>query len=421
MVSESIIHHLENLFKEHGSDCWWNFTTEELLPKELKHLAASLTKESDTIDVWFDSGCSPLLNSDCQGSFVCEGNDQYRGWFQSSLIVGVAVHGAAPYLEIASHGMILDDQGRKMSKSVGNVVDPMKIIELYGVEVLRGWVAMNNYENDVSLGPAQLQSAQDAVTKIRNCLRFMMGNIQDFKLQPLFACFAIDSYFLTIAEQCENLFRQFMSQRNLQKAFSLLLSFCSRDLSSFYFHISKDRLYADPLESPYRQSCVQTLHKILLMLIRCTYAILPFTATQVSDSMKISILEAIGSYQQRTAEYSLSGFFKSLRMLRDETLASVICALVQDKKLSETQQLCAYLKQSIPFEVTNREVSDLLQVSSIVRSNYSTPLYEDNKIALFRSQKHKCPRCWMWATTTEGTLCERCDPTEALFTGDLKV
>ena len=269
MTKETVLH-IENIFREKGSDAWWDMSVEDLLPESLKEKADEYTKGTDTMDVWFDSGTSwaGVLSerSELQypADIYLEGSDQHRGWFQSSLLTSVASKGIAPYKKVLTHGFVLDEKGYKMSKSVGNVMDPMKIIAgggnqklepAYGADTLRLWISGVDYSGDVCVGDNIIKQASESYRKLRNTLRYLLGSLADF--EPSLSSFikegegeldvtklaSIDRYILhrlaVTKEEVENAY----NEHQFYKANQALISFASSDLSSFYLDMAKDRLY----------------------------------------------------------------------------------------------------------------------------------------------------------------------------------
>ncbi|NET89923.1 MAG: isoleucine--tRNA ligase [Kamptonema sp. SIO1D9] len=282
LLNEATIAHIQAIFAEKGSDAWWELSVEELLPESYRNNGKQYRKGTDTMDVWFDSGSSWAAvaqgrdNLKYPVDIYLEGSDQHRGWFQSSLLTSVATNNIAPYQTVLTHGFILDEKGRKMSKSLGNTVDPLTVIEggknqkqepSYGADVLRLWVSSVDYSSDVPLGQNILKQLSDVYRKIRNTSRFLIGNLHDFDPAkdaiPYEDLPDLDKYmlhrmtevFADVTEAFENyqFFRFFQTVQN----------FCVVDLSNFYLDIAKDRLYISDLNSPRRRSC-QTVMAIAL-------------------------------------------------------------------------------------------------------------------------------------------------------------
>ncbi|MEN9258157.1 MAG: isoleucine--tRNA ligase [Gloeomargarita sp. SRBZ-1_bins_9] len=281
LLNGETIAHVRDLIRQHGSDIWWTAPVEELLPPAYRHNGRTYRKGTDTMDVWFDSGSSWAAVLQARGladqaDLYLEGSDQHRGWFQSSLLTSVAVRGKAPYKQVLTHGFVLDEQGRKMSKSLGNVVDPLVVINggknpqtepAYGADVLRLWVASVNYADDVPLGRTILNQMADIYRKIRNTARFLLGNLYDFDPRTEAMAYgelpALDRYLLhRLAEVVETVTQAF-AQYEFYRFFQTIQNFCVVDLSSFYLDIAKDRLYISTPKGYRRRSC-QTVLAITL-------------------------------------------------------------------------------------------------------------------------------------------------------------
>ncbi|MCZ8160511.1 MAG: isoleucine--tRNA ligase, partial [Microcystis sp. LE19-196.1B] len=282
LLTEETINHVQAIFAVKGSNAWWELSVEELLPLSYRDNGRSYRKGMDTMDVWFDSGSSwnAVANARPELSYPAdmylEGSDQHRGWFQSSLLTSVAANGIAPYKTVLTHGFVLDEQGRKMSKSLGNVIDPNVIINggkdqkkepAYGVDVIRLWVSSVDYTNDVNIGQNILKQLVDIRNKIRNTARFLLGSLNDF--DPVKDAVAyedlpeIDRYMLhRISEVFTEVTAAFESFQFF-RFFQTVQNFCVVDLSNFYIDIAKDRLYISDPNSFRRRSC-QTVYAIAL-------------------------------------------------------------------------------------------------------------------------------------------------------------
>ncbi|KAJ1961036.1 isoleucine-tRNA ligase [Dispira parvispora] len=470
--SESIEHIIQTL-KEHGTDAWWSLPAEMFLPLGMRDNGKSYRKGSDTMDVWFDSGTSWTLLESLRGTphgvaphgyladVYLEGSDQHRGWFQSSLLTSVAVHGKSPFRKLITHGFTLDEAGRKMSKSVGNVVDPNVVVNggknlqkqpAYGVDVLRLWVASTEYTKDMVIGDHMLAQISDTLRKFRNTARFMLGNL-DSQLPRLLKEYEIvspvDRYALyelsRFIERATAAYDEFA----FNKVFQELTHFTNAFLSSFYFDVTKDRLYADAPTSPRRISTVLTLHHILQGY------------TQVMAPLVIHLAEDIYQHHARLlGETSLSTFcrswpeiqtqwamdpsdeqqWRSLLQVRDQ----VMLVLEQARKLKTIGRsldadvvLCVTglpIMEPLPRELLGLGLESLAEVfivsdvtlvsdtghwqtlscSALAISNPFPIALSDNQdlkvqVAVHRAKAHKCPRCWRMCSPTSDKLCTRCE------------
>lgn len=299
LINEETINHIKSIIMQKGSDAWWYMTIEELLPDKYRDKATEFEKGTDTMDVWFDSGSSwaAVLEKrnglSYPADLYLEGTDQHRGWFQSSLLTSVATKGKAPYAGVITHGFVLDEKGLKMSKSLGNVVDPRIVIEggknqqeapPYGADVLRLWVSSVDYTTDVTIGPEILRQMSDIYRKLRGTLRFLLGNLHDWKADytvPYDELPRIDQHALFQLGNIVKSIEESYDSYQFFKIFQTIQRFVIVDLSNFYFDVAKDRLYVGGSASFTRRSCQTVLAEHLLSLVRVIAPILPHLAEDV--------------------------------------------------------------------------------------------------------------------------------------------
>ncbi len=300
LLTEESINHVQNIFREHGSDAWYSMSVEELLPESHRHNGRTYNKGMDTMDVWFDSGSSWAAVAQQRDNLVypvdmyLEGSDQHRGWFQSSLLTSVANNGIAPFKTVLTHGFVLDEKGRKMSKSLGNIVDAMVVMDggknqqkdpAYGADVVRLWVSSVDYTTDVLIGPNILKQLSDAARKIRNTARFLLGNIHDFDpakdAVPYAELAELDRYMLHRMSVVLSEITEAFDRYQFSKFFQIVQNFCIVDLSNFYLDIAKDRLYISSPNSFRRRSCQTVLAIILENLTRAIAPVLCHMAEDI--------------------------------------------------------------------------------------------------------------------------------------------
>ena len=300
LLTEETIAHVQAIVAEKGSDAWWELPVEELLPEQYRNNGRSYRKGTDTMDVWFDSGSSwaavleqrPELRY--PADMYLEGSDQHRGWFQSSLLTSVATHGCAPYKTVLTHGFTLDEQGRKMSKSLGNVIDPAIVIEggknqkeepPYGADVLRLWVSSVDYSSDVPISKNILKQLSDVYRKIRNTARFLLGNLHDFDPNrdsvPYEDLPELDRYMLHRMTEVFTEVTEAMSSFQFFRFFQTVQNFCVVDLSNFYLDVAKDRLYISAPDAFRRRSCQTVLSVALENLARAIAPVLCHMAEDI--------------------------------------------------------------------------------------------------------------------------------------------
>lgn len=447
LLNEETIGYIQSIFREHGSDAWWELSVGELLPDKYKKESSRYRKGTDTMDVWFDSGSSwaavakqrPELNY--PADLYLEGSDQHRGWFQSSLLTSVAVNDQAPYRTVLTHGFVLDEKGQKMSKSLGNIIDPMLIINggkdkkqepAYGADVLRLWVSSVDYNSDVPIGKTILSQMADVSRKIRNTARFLLSNLFDFdpslhlvKYEDLEE---IDRYFLhvirSVAEEITNAYDSFQFYR----FFQTMQNFCTVELSNFYLDVAKDRLYIRSANSPLRRSCQTVLHYCLELITKAIAPVLCHTAEDIWRYYP---------YEVKTKSVFQSGWFdfpaswqnkqlknrwEQLRHVRDEvnrvletarhektigaSLEAKVMLQVKDEQLKE---LLSSMKDELRYLFITSQVyivETLPEVASRLDS-------EQLSIGVDRAEGEKCARCWNYSVqvgsfAAHPTICERC-------------
>jgi isoleucyl-tRNA synthetase len=270
-----------------GIQAWWDFSAEELLGDE----AADYEKVTDTLDVWFDSGVTHSFVVDrrddipASADLYLEGSDQHRGWFMSSLMSSVAMHGHAPYKQVLTHGFTVDQHGRKMSKSVGNVVAPQEVFNKYGADILRLWVASTDYRSEIAVSDEILKRSADAYRRIRNTARFLLANLSGFN--PATDCVApedmvaLDSWAMAKAQTTQNEIIAAYEKYDLLVVTQKLMQFCSIDMGSLYLDIIKDRQYTAKADGLARRSCQTALYHIVQAMVRWMAPITSFTAQEI--------------------------------------------------------------------------------------------------------------------------------------------
>src|SRR5699024_1920626 len=294
IITDETVEHVSKLFAEHGSNVWFEREAKDLLPEGFtsEHSPnGKFTKETDIMDVWFDSGSSHeavLMGREDHrrpADVYLEGSDQYRGWFNSSISTAVAVTGKAPFKTIVSHGFTLDGNGRKMSKSLGNVMDPLKIQKQLGIDILRLWVSSVDYQADVRIPQEILKQISEAYRKIRNTVRFMLGNLADF--DPAKDAVSesemeeVDRYML---HRLQNLVKNVRDNYDIYEyspVYSQIHNFCAVDLSSFYLDFAKDILYIEAADNHHRRSIQTAYYEIVTTLVKLLTPIIPHTTDEM--------------------------------------------------------------------------------------------------------------------------------------------
>ncbi|XP_068194283.1 isoleucine--tRNA ligase, mitochondrial isoform X2 [Antennarius striatus] len=461
LINKYTVSHIAKLFREQGSDCWWGLPLEALLPAEVlkKSKAGPLSdyvRGEDVLDIWFDSGASwaaVLEESDSRADAYVEGKDQIGGWFQSSLLTSVAVRNKAPYKSLVVHGFVVSEKGEKMSKSVGNVVDPDVVINggkdaampPYGADVLRWWVAESNVFSEIPIGPGALSSAKDSVSKLRNTLRFLLGNLQGFdpRVQAVDPkeMHYIDQYMLHLLRDFSMKVTDAYSEFDAGRALRVLQAFISRDLSSFYFSIVKDRLYCDPEDSLGRRSCQTVLEELLDGVTRSVAPILPHLAEEVylhaPGHDKGETLFRSG-WIKSSSEWRRPGLVEAVEgacAIRDSFLSAIPGknAAQYDLTIAIQPSLLFELMESFQEEPTSTS-SQLAELMMVGRVSLTTELPRDlppdalichgtflidleggviredspYTIAAVPASGARCPRCRRYTAESADCLCPRC-------------
>ncbi len=441
---------IASLVERNGTDMWFVKRAEEFLPSGYKCGKCGGTvfeKETDILDVWFDSGVShaAVLESDKRLSWPAdiylEGSDQHRGWFQSSLIASVGTRGRAPYETVLTHGFVVDGSGKKMSKSLGNVIAPQEIIKAYGAEILRMWVSAEDYKDDMRISKEILNRLTEAYRKIRNTCRFLMGNVYDFdgedysdRLQEIdrWAMQRLQSLIARVTKAYENF--------DFHEVFHAIHNFCVVDMSSIYLDILKDRLYTAKADSVERRASQWVLARILHSLTKLMAPVLSFTAEevwgyirdakgknqQVEDEKARSgesvFLSKFPEVDERFVDAELEKRWKDLLQLRDEVnkaleikrgekfIGNSLEARVTLHLPEKLKTLCGGYRDFLPsfFLVSEVKISE-----EQISSPYDSGEVKGLQVLVERAAGHKCQRCWNWSVKVgtfadEPELCDRC-------------
>ena len=439
IIDKDVFDHIEKLIRENGSNIWYKLSEKELLPEGYTNSHSPngiFRKEKDIMDVWFDSGSSwnGVLNErglKYPADLYLEGSDQYRGWFNSSLILSLAVNGKAPYKNVVSHGFVMDEHWEKMSKSKGNGIDPLKIINIYGSDVCRLWASLVDYQQDARISESIVKTISEQYRKIRNTLRFLLGNLNNgsvndsFKEEDKVDTFEkIDLYVLARLEEVKNKVIDNMDSFNFINAISEILKFVSDDLSSFYFEITKDILYCENKTSLRRRQVQTVLNEVLFTLMRLLNPILPFTMDEVNSNYPLRSKDNVQYYRYPTKSdiYSkdLLDEYSLIKTLRNDVLK----ALEEKRALGEIK---SSLLASVDLEIKDEKIKAIIDTYPHVEVErlfiVSKVVLKDNvegfkgEVSNSLVSKHtgvRCDRCWNYKDEdeiiTEGEvhLCPRC-------------
>ena len=434
LTDHKILSAVVSLFKEHSADIWFEKTAAELLPAGTackKCGAEEFTKENDILDVWFDSGSSHLATlNEANGlpwpsDMYMEGGDQYRGWFQSSLLIGVGLKNASPYRGSATNGWALDGDGRAMHKSLGNVIPPEDVIKEYGADLLRLWVGSVDFTEDVRLSPTILTRLSESYRKLRNTFRYALGNIHDFDPTQHAVSgeklLEIDQWILVRAEDLAAKSRLWYDDLDFHKVYRAVSDFATVDLSSVYFDVLKDRLYTAGTNSLARRSAQTALYRLLLALVRIFAPILSFTTEEVWQNLGLpgSIHTA---YFPEAAELT-AGIGADVRQrlqnwprlieVREQVMKSLETAR-QEKVIGAPLEAQVHLAADAElYPLLTRYAKDLpglFIVSQVTVANHNP---SGVAIRIDRADGTKCERCWKYTAdvgfdSTLPTVCAPC-------------
>lgn len=448
IVNEETINSVKKLFLEKGSDSWFALSAQEILPEDYQcpHCQGKdFEKEKDIMDVWFDSGCSHaavLKKRDelhWPAELYLEGTDQHRGWFQTSLLTSVAAFGKAPYKTVLTHGFIVDEKGRKMSKSVGNVIAPQEIIEKYGADILRLWVASSDYRTDIRISSKILDQLVEIYRRIRNTARFILGNLSDFNPDTDVVSYdklnELDRVVLNNFQSLVKRVNENYDKFEFHSFYHEIHNFCAVDLSSFYLDIIKDRLYTAFSDSEERRAAQTVLYQILNDLVKLIAPVLSFTSEEIwqylreikKDEESVFLApwpEVNESYIDRDLEKKWNNILKvrkdvlkALEIKRGEgfignSLEAQVNIYTEDKEVYD--YLISFKEQlETIFIVSKTDIVCVEGEKGFSSDAYTGVEFPDIKVLITRAPGEKCERCWCYSEIVREdqkypTICEKC-------------
>ena len=426
IIEKAVFDNIVKIFKEYGSDIWYEKDAKFFLPEGYKNAASpngEFTKEKDIMDVWFDSGSSfdeVLINRQHMfpSELYLEGSDQYRGWFNSSLTVSTAIHNQTPYKMIVSHGWVLDEKGEQMHKSKGNGVDPLKMCNIFGADILRLWVATVNYQQDVRISENLLRQVAEQYRKIRNTFKFLLGNLSDGELSKfdpnknsVNKFEAVDKFILATLEDVKNAVISSFDKYDFMVGLSRIMTFMSTDLSSFYLDIAKDILYCSSKDSLRRRQIQTVIYQVANTLLRLLTPILPFTMEEVHVNMpdyngkSAQLLD----YPKVSHEFDKSVLedYEEFKKLRVDVNKEIEAIRSQGIVGSSQEALVVLPKSEFLAKLGDEEELAKLFIVSKVE------LSDKGNIEAHHINAQKCPRCWnyvdkLYAVDEETSVCKRC-------------
>lgn len=440
IITDETIGHVSDLFREHGSNIWFEREAKELLPEGFTHKGSPnglFTKETDIMDVWFDSGSSHQAvleerdNLQRPADLYLEGSDQYRGWFNSSLTTGVAVTGKAPYKGVLSHGFALDGNGRKMSKSLGNVVVPEKVMKQLGADILRLWVASVDYQADVRVSDPILKQVAEVYRKIRNTFRFLLGNLSDFDPGVHAVSYSdlreVDRFMLVKLNDLVKNVKNSYDKYEFAGIYHAVNNFCTLDLSSFYLDFAKDILYIESADQHDRRAIQTVLYECLVSLTKLMSPILAHTADEVwvhipgveGESVQLTDMPEVQSFD---GAEELKQKWNAFLDVRDDVLKALEEARnekVIGKSLTAKVTLYVDEKTEALLSSIKEDLKQLFIVSSFEIGGRASEAPAEalslgaNSIVVEKAEGETCERCWtvsphVGEDQDHPTLCPRC-------------
>jgi len=442
LIDKETIAKISDIFREKGSDAWFEMSPEELLPegKKCRCGSTNFRKETDIMDVWFDSGSTHAAVLETRddlrwpADMYLEGSDQHRGWFQSSLLTSVATRGKAPYRSVLTHGFVVDGEGRKMSKSLGNGIDPDEIIKKYGAEILRLWVISSDYTSDVRISDKILGQLTEVYKKIRNTIRFMLGNLYDFDPDKDMVGYQdmeeIDKWALLRLERLKDRINDAYEGYQYHLIYHLFHNFCVVDMSNQYLDIIKDRLYTFKANSKERRSAQTALYIILNDMIKLIAPVLSFTTEEAWGYMPHRKDENYESVQltdwpEKNEDYidiELEDRWNKIMDIRGEVTKAL--EIARNSKIighSLNAEVTLYPSDDIKDTVNYfyNKLDTIFIVSKVNVCNYEdagddiTYETESLKIKVQQAPGQKCSRCWVYSETVgqdpeHPDLCHKC-------------
>lgn len=422
-----------DLFGKEGSNAWFTHTAEEILPKGKKCSkcgCTSFTKEKDIMDVWFDSGSShaavlknrPYLK--WPADLYLEGADQYRGWFQSSLLTSVATMGTAPYKAVLTHGWVVDGKGRVMHKSLGNGIDPQEVIDQYGADVLRLWVASSDYHADIRISPDILKQLSEAYRKIRNTARYILGNLNGFNpdenMVSLDELMPIDKWALAKLNILIDKVKEAYDKYEFHIVYHAIHNFCVVDMSNFYLDVLKDRLYTEKADSKARRAAQTSIYIILNAMTRMIAPILAYTSDEIWKYMPHSSSEKSEHviYNEMPEKVDISidddfmAFWDEIHELRDDVKKSLE-TFIKDKTIKSSLEAKVTIAASGDKLAFLKKAENELATAFIVSEVKIVENSSELEIKIEKAEGEKCERCWVISknvgeNSEHPTLCSRC-------------
>ncbi len=429
---QNIIEKIANIYELEGGDAWFvsepsRFLSPEYDPNDFEQV-------KDVVEVWFDSGSTHSYVLEARedlhwpASMYLEGSDQHRGWFHSSLLESCGTRDKAPFESILSHGFVVDGKGRKMSKSVGNVISPDEIINKYGADILRIWVVASDYSEDLKIDNQIINYQIDSYRKIRNTLRFLLGNLHNFTDKDIIKpdqMPELERYILTRVSNLNDELKDLVSKHNYHSIYTVLLNFCTLELSAFYFDIRKDCLYCDDVRSLKRRSTSTCLNVIFEFLTKWLSPIVTFTCEEAWSAREYGnndsiLLQNINNEDFKFKDISLETVFKELKRVR-KSVTSALEIKRNEKLIGSSLQakVTLFLSQATKDIIKNLDLAEMfivsnIEIQDILNKSKESLNFEDDDIyvEIKSANGEKCQRCWSVlpeVSSNKNNLCKRCE------------
>ncbi len=426
LTDPEVFEHVASLIEQKGIEVWFDSSVEELLPESYQEKASEYTKEEDILDVWIDSGMSHFhvlkqgsdLGLELPADLYLEGSDQHRGWFQSSLMTSMMINDKAPYKAVLTHGFVVDGEGKKMSKSIGNVIQPQELAEKYGVDIVRLWVANADYSEDMRLSDEIVKRTTDVYRRLRNTFRYLLSNMYDFDITKDAVAYddmpEIEKWVLARLHQVVQISEEGYKSYKFQRALQEMMNFCSTDLSSFYFDVRKDCLYADAPNSTKRRASQTVQYHLLQALVTYLSPIIPFTTDEVWRSFKGEDTTSVhlGEFYKVDNVWQNTALIEKWEQVRQ--MRTVVTKEVEELRTAKEvgsgleAQATLYAPQEKLDLLATIDMADVCVISEL-KLEVATETSAKATIAA----GEKCPRCWKFASdigshASHTDVCGRC-------------
>ncbi|MCK5373708.1 MAG: class I tRNA ligase family protein, partial [Alphaproteobacteria bacterium] len=433
LLDEDVFNRIGDVFEKEGADAWWKEGAAQRFLGD-KYNVDDYTQVFDIVDVWFESGSTHAFVVGDTETWPCyegvgdqvdlylEGSDQHRGWFHSSLLESVGTKGIAPYKNVLTHGFVLDEKGYKMSKSVGNVVDPLKMMEQYGADIIRLWVMLSDYAEDIRIGNDALKNTSDLYRRLRNTLRFLLGSLDGFTNEEridlsegeLSKLPELERYMLHRLAEMDAAVRSCIENYEFGKLAKMLHDFCNTELSAFYFDIRKDRLYCDDPASFERRACRTIMAEIFKFLSAWLAPMLVFTTEEAWSHRPEGVFEDAESVHLREfpevpeewADDSLDNKWEGIMSVRKSVLEAI-------EPLRASKEMGSSLAAHPVIKTSNEVVLGMAEEMAdvCITSDVNVEKSESESVEITKASGTKCERCWKVlpeVTGETGYLCKRC-------------